>query len=88
MKTIKYNVVIDSISSVTSVTGGWNHGFSVDANIHREAEGSSERDGFETVRVALDRDRLVKADGSYDMDAVAAMVTEKVGEVEEVEVDE
>jgi hypothetical protein len=84
MKTIKCNVVIDSISSVT---GGWNHGFSVDASIHREAEGT-ERDGFETVRVALDRDRLVKTDGSYDYDAVAEMVTEKVGTVEDVEVDD
>lgn len=80
--TTKYNVIIDSISSVT---GGWDSGFSVDVNIHREPVEGGSRDGFESVRVHLDRDRLVKADGSYDMDAVTAMVLDKVGEFEEVE---
>jgi hypothetical protein len=80
--TTKYNVIIDSISSVF---GGWDSGFAVDVSIHREPVDGGSRDGFENVRVGLDRDRLVKADGSYDMGAVTAMVVEKVGEVEEVE---
>ena len=77
--TTKYNVTIDSISNVF---GGWGSGFAVDVSIHREPVDGGSRDGFESVRVHLDRDRLVKLDGSYDMDAVTAMVAEKIGEVE------
>ena len=83
MKTMKTNVIIDSVSAVF---GGWNSGFAVDVSIHREPGEGGSRDGFERVRVGLDRDRLVLPDGSYDMDAITEMVVEQVGEDEETEV--
>jgi hypothetical protein len=65
-----------TIDSISDVFGGWNSGFAVDVSFHYDNKGH--RDGFETKRVSLDRDRLVKDDGSYDMEYVAKEVQAKV----------
>jgi hypothetical protein len=49
---------------VSEVHGGWNHGFAVDVTWSNS----------EWSRVALDRDQLVKDDGTYDDDYVSRAV--------------
>ena len=73
------NIVITSISDVH---GGWDAGYYVEAGYHYEWEGN--RDGFQNERVSLSRDRLVQADGGYDLAAVADMVRETIGETVEI----
>ena len=81
MKTIKYDVVIDSIGSVHGEYPG-----SVDVSFHREyAEG--QHDGFENKRIHLTA-AIIKADGSYDDAEISRQVVAMIGETETVELTE
>lgn len=78
MKTITYDIVIDSISSPFGhMTDGRTQ--TVEVSFHREGGnlGRGERDGFETTRMGVD----ITGD-------IAAQVSASLGETETVEIDE
>ena len=87
MKTVTYDAVIDSISSVHG-----EHPGSVDVSYHHEGGdlGCGVRDGFETSRIALSS-AIINPDGSIDHDRVRDEVCAKIGtnvtvEIEDVEI--
>lgn len=84
MKTVTYNIVIDSISNPMQASGSqtWHK---VDVSFHREAEDGT-HDGFETQRLGLS-DAIYDADGMPDAAKIAAEVTAKLGETETVELE-
>lgn len=86
MKTIKYDIVIDK---QTDVHGGWDSGFYVDVSFHRVPD-IEDRNGFdgEYERVYLDRSKLIKEDGTYNMDYVADAIADKIGTGGEFEIED
>ena len=84
MKTVTYDLVIDSISAVHGEYPG-----SVDVSYHQEGGdlGRGVRDGFQTDRIALSS-AIINPDGSINQYQVNEEVCSKVGATVTVEIDE
>lgn len=84
MKTVTYDLVIDSISAVHGEYPG-----SVDVSYHQEGGdlGLGVRDGFQTDRIALSS-AIINDDGSINQERVAEEVYAKIGSTVTVEIDE
>jgi hypothetical protein len=81
MKQETWYIAIDDIGRVF---GGLHGGYYVEASIHAELNGRE--DGFETVRVPLDADRLIIPNG-YNSKEILSMVREHVGETVVIDLD-
>jgi hypothetical protein len=84
MKTVTYDLVIDSISAVHGEYPG-----SVDVSYHHEGGdlGLGVRDGFQTARLALSSN-IINPDGSINQDRVNEEVCDKLGATITVEIEE
>lgn len=84
MKTVTYDLVIDSISSVHGEYPG-----SVDVKFHQEGGdlARGERDGHQFKRIALSS-AIINPDGSVNEDRVTDEVYAKIGATVTVEIDE
>ena len=84
MKTVTYDLVIDSISAVHGEYPG-----SVDVSYHHEGGdlGLGVRDGFQTARLALSSN-IINPDGSINQDRVNEEVCDELGATITVEIEE
>ena len=84
MKTVTYDIVIDSISSPFGHYPGT-------VEVHHHCEGGDldhgQRDGFAVSRVCLPSE-AIKKDGTYDDDAIYTAVRAALGEQDSVEKEE
>ena len=84
MKTVTYDLVIDSISAVHGEYPGC-----VDVSYHQEGGdlARGERDGHQTDRIPLSS-AIINADGSINQERVTEEVCAKIGATVTVEIDE